>query len=170
MSEYSAKLAWQRGEQEAFTDHRYSRRHALRFDGGAQITGSSSPSVVRPPYSDPAGVDPEELFVASLASCHMLWFLSIAARQGYTVQRYEDDALGTMARNAQGRMAMTQVRLRPRVSFAAPKLPNVEELAALHREAHHECFIANSVHTEVLCEPQPADQDLVPQHHPFPGP
>ena len=170
MSEYSAQLAWQRGEQEAFTDHRYSRRHALHFDGGAQITGSSSPSVVRPPYSDPAGVDPEELFVASLASCHMLWFLSIAAHQGYVVQRYEDDALGTMARNAQGRMVMTHVRLRPRVAFAAPKLPSAEELAALHHEAHHQCYIANSVHTEVLCEPQPAGQDPVTQRHPFPGP
>ena len=87
----------------------------------------------------------------------MLWFLSIAAQQGYVVQRYEDDARGTMARNAQGRMAMTTVRLRPRVSFAAPKIPAADALAALHHQAHHQCYIANSVHTEVRCDPQPAD-------------
>lgn len=158
MSEYTAQLVWQRQPHEAFTDNRYSRRHLLRFDGGVELAGSSSPSVVPLPLSDARAVDPEEMFVAALSSCHMLWFLSLAAAAGHAVERYEDDAVGTMARNANGRMAMTRVLLRPRVTLRAG-VPAVgqrarhEALAALHHEAHEKCFIANSVHTEVLCQP-----------------
>ncbi|MBE0546205.1 MAG: OsmC family protein, partial [Rubrivivax sp.] len=100
MSEYTAHVAWQRDPLEAFTDNRYSRRHLLRFDGGAVIAGSSSPSVVPLPLSDASAVDPEEMFVASLASCHMLWFLSLAAKRGLRIDRYEDDAAGTLQRRA----------------------------------------------------------------------
>ena len=151
MSEYQATLHWQRGEQ-PFTDRRYSRRHLMHFDGGAVVPGSSSPHSVRVPYSDPAAVDPEEAFVASLSSCHMLWFLDIAARRGLTVDRYTDEASGVMANNAAGKLAMTVVTLHPRVVFAGAA-PSETELHALHQQAHERCFIASSVLTEVRCEP-----------------
>ena len=155
MAEYTAALRWQRGAQEIFTDQRYSRRHTLHFDGGVVLPGSSSPSVVPLPMSDAAAVDPEELFVAALSSFHMLWFLSLAAARGHVVDVYEDDAIGVMARNAEGRLAMTVVTLRPRVAFAGHSAPDTAALAALHHAAHEACFIANSVKTEVRCEPRP---------------
>ncbi|MDP2006758.1 MAG: OsmC family protein [Rubrivivax sp.] len=153
MAEHTALLQWQRQPHETFTDQRYSRRHTLRFDGGVVLAASSSPSVVPLPMSDAAAVDPEELFVAALSSCHMLWFLSLAAAGGHVVDAYEDDAVGVMARNAAGRLAMTVVTLRPRVAFAGTA-PDAATQAALHHAAHEACFIANSVHTEVRCEPR----------------
>ena len=155
MSHYSAELEWQRQSDEVFTDNRYSRRHRLVFDGGIEVPGSSSPSVVPLPLSDAAAVDPEEAFVASLAACHMLWFLSLAAAQGYVVDDYRDAALGTMTRNAAGKQWISTVTLRPAVRFGGTRLPDHEALAQLHHRAHDECFIANSVKTEVRCEPQP---------------
>ena len=152
MSEYTATLEWQRGEQD-FLGNSYSRKHTLRFDGGAEVSGSSSPSVVPLPMSDASAVDPEEMFVASLSSCHMLWFLSIAAMRKFCVDSYVDDATGIMARNADGKMAMTVVTLRPHVVFSGDLLPTAEQIHALHHKAHSECFIANSVKTEVRCEP-----------------
>jgi organic hydroperoxide reductase OsmC/OhrA len=152
MSHYSAQVLWER-EGPDFARNRYSRRHRLRFDGGAEVLASSSPHVVPLPWSDAAGVDPEEMFIASLASCHMLWFLSLAVEAGYVVERYGDDAQGVMARNGAGRMAMTQVTLRPHAVFSGERQPSREELEALHHAAHEECFIANSVTTEVRCEP-----------------
>lgn len=152
MSHYTAQILWQRDGQD-FTANRYSRRHLMRFDGGAEVLGSSSPQVVPQPQSDPAGVDPEEAFVASLSSCHMLWFLSIAARQGFCVDSYTDNAQGLMARNSAGKMAMTEVTLRPAAMFSGQKLPTREQIDALHHKAHEECFIANSVTTQVRCEP-----------------
>lgn len=151
--DYVARIAWQRAEGEAFTDNRYSRRHRIAFDGGTAIDGSSSPSVVPLPFSDPKAVDPEELFVASLSSCHMLWFLSLAAGQGFRVECYEDDAVGTMARRADGRTAMTVVTLRPKVAFDPAAAPDAAAFDALHHRAHERCFIANSVTTDVRCEP-----------------
>lgn len=153
MAHYTAQLQWQRAAGDTFTDQRYSRRHTLRFDGGAVLAGSSSPSIVPLPFSDAAAVDPEEMFVAALSSCHLLWFLSIAASRGHVVEAYEDDAEGVMARDAQRRMAMTRVTLRPRVQFAGTA-PDAEVLAALHHEAHEQCFIANSVKTDVRVEPR----------------
>ncbi len=155
MSEYTAQVEWQAQPGEEFTSQRYSRRHMLRFDGGVEVPGSSAPSSVPLPWSDAAAVDPEEMFVASLASCHMLWFLALAAKAGFTVQRYVDDAVGVMARNEQGRLAMTVVTLRPQVGFGGERQPSGAELDALHHRAHEECFIANSVRTEVRVEPQP---------------
>ena len=155
MSEYTAQVEWQRGPLETFTDNRYSRRHLLRFDGGVVVPASSSPAVVPLPMSDAGAVDPEEMFVASLASCHMLWFLSLAARQGFRVDSYDDDATGVLARDAEGRLAMTRVTLRPRVQCSGERQPTPVELRALHHEAHEACFIANSVRTVVACEPQP---------------
>lgn len=152
--EYRAALEWQRQPGEAFTDQRYSRRHMLHFDGGAELAGSSSPQVVKLPWSDPTAVDPEELFVASLCSCHMLWFLSLAAADGWCVDQYADDAVGLMARDGRGRLAMTLVTLRPAVRFAGAALPSAAQRAELHQRAHAACFIANSVRTEVRCEPR----------------
>ncbi len=152
MAHYSAEILWLRGDQD-FLDNRYSRRHLLRFDGGAEVAGSSSPHVVPVPASDPSAVDPEEAFVASLASCHMLWFLAIAAKRGFRVDRYFDEATGLMERGTDGRLWMSVVTLRPRVSFSGEKLPGFAEVEAMHHRAHEECFIANSVKTQVRCEP-----------------
>jgi organic hydroperoxide reductase OsmC/OhrA len=152
MSEYTATVRWERGEA-AFTDNRYSRNHELRFDGGVIVPGSASPHVVRVPLSDPSAVDPEESFVAALSACHMLWFLSIAAGRGFVVNTYHDDAVGIMSRNEQGQMALTQVTMRPATEFDGLKTPSVEEVADMHHAAHTECFIANSVRSEVRCEP-----------------
>lgn len=153
MHQYTATTTWQRGEGEVFVDNRYSRVHRIAFDGGATLEGSASPSVVPLPFSREAAVDPEELFVASLSACHMLWFLSLAAQQGFRVDHYEDAAVGTMAKNAQGQVAMTVVTLRPRVLFGGDQRPDAAALAALHHRSHERCFIANSVKTEVRCEP-----------------
>jgi len=149
---HGARVVWERGDA-VFTDNRYSRRHRIEFDGGATLAGSSSPTVVRAPYSDPSAVDPEEQFVASLSSCHMLWFLSIAAKKKFRVDRYEDDAEGVMEKNTEGKTAITRVTLRPRVTFSGEKIPTAQEIAELHHEAHEECFIASSVKTEVRVEP-----------------
>ena len=152
MSVYHATISWQRGSA-PFTDNKYSRAHTWTFDGGIEVPASSSPSVVKVPYSNAQAVDPEEAFVASLSSCHMLWFLSIAAQRGFCVDRYLDAASGVMSRNAAGKLAMTRVTLRPDVAFAGERLPTREEIVAMHHAAHDECFIANSVTTEVACEP-----------------
>ena len=151
MSTYTATVLWQRGEQ-VFTDNRYSRRHDISFDGGITLAGSSSPHVVPTPYSDPSAVDPEEAFVAALSSCHMLWFLSLAGRAGWCVDRYEDAAEGVMAAGADSRLMMTVVTLKPAVRFHG-KQPTDAEHAALHEAAHHACFIANSVKSELHCLP-----------------
>ena len=152
MTEYTAKIVWERAGQ-SFLDNRYSRAHHWLFDGGQEVLASSSPHIVPLPWSDAQGIDPEEAFVASLSSCHMLWFLSLAAHQGFQVDRYEDQPQGTMARNAEGRLAMTKVLLNPRVAFSGEHQPGVEQLRTLHDKAHEECFIANSVKSEIRCEP-----------------
>jgi organic hydroperoxide reductase OsmC/OhrA len=152
MARHLATVEWQRRDA-AFVDNRYSRAHVWRFDGGVEVRASASPHVVPPPLSDPAAVDPEEAFVASLSSCHMLWFLSLAAKEGLVVDRYADEAVGILAPNAEGRLAMTRVTLRPAVSFAGPCVPDAAELRELHERAHHACFLATSVRTEVVCEP-----------------
>ncbi len=152
MPNYTAQIAWERGDQD-FLSGRYSRKHLMRFDGGIDVPGSSSPHVVPVPMSDAAAVDPEEAFVASLSACHMLWFLSIAGKRKFCVDRYEDTATGVMARNAEGKMAMAVVTLRPDARFSGAVLPTREEILQMHHEAHEQCFIASSVKTEVRCEP-----------------
>ncbi len=151
MAEYTATVTWARGADEMFSDNRYSRGHEWSFDGGARFRASSSPHVV-PRFSDPAGVDPEEAFIASLSSCHMLTFLYLAARARHVIDRYEDTALGVMEKNAEGRMWVARVILRPAITWGSPR-PDAGALAALHHAAHDECFIANSVRTDVRCEP-----------------
>jgi organic hydroperoxide reductase OsmC/OhrA len=152
MSDHTATIHWQR-QGDAFTDRRYHRGHRWHFDGGAEVAASSSPHVVPMPMSDAAAVDPEEAFVAALSSCHMLWFLDLAARAGWQVDDYRDEAVGTMGRNADGKLAITQVRLRPAVAFAGERRPDAATVTALHHQAHAACFLANSVRSEVLCEP-----------------
>jgi organic hydroperoxide reductase OsmC/OhrA len=153
--EYRAGVHWTRGDA-AFTDNRFSRAHAWRFDGGLEVPASASPHVVRVPLAVEAAVDPEEAFVASIASCHMLWFLFLAARGGWRVDAYDDEATGLMGRNAAGRTAMLSVTLHPKIVFSGEKRPTPAELEALHHRAHEDCFIANSVTTEVRVE-SPAD-------------
>ena len=148
MAHYTATVQWRRGVDEPFTDNRYSRGHQWSFDGGVSFRASSSPHVV-PRYSDPAGVDPEEAFIASLSSCHMLTFLYLAAKAGFVVDAYDDVAEGVMART-DGRVWVSQVTLRPRVVWGGSE---PTDPLALHHAAHDECFIANSVKTDVRCEP-----------------
>ncbi|MET0357218.1 MAG: OsmC family protein [Cellvibrio sp.] len=152
MSESTAEIFWERANQN-FLDNRYSRKHLIRFDGGFELPASSSPDVVPLPYSDASAVDPEEMLVASLANCHMLWFLSLAAKKGFCVDNYSDRAVGVMSKNKNGKLFMSQVKLNPIVKFSGNKIPTNEQFGQLHHQAHEECFIANSVLTEILCEP-----------------
>jgi organic hydroperoxide reductase OsmC/OhrA len=151
MATHRASILWERGASAAFTDNRYSRAHRWEFDGGAVVPASSSPAVVPVPLSDPAGVDPEEAFVASLSSCHMLWFLFYAAKGGFVVDSYRDAAEGHMEKTADGSQWMARVVLRPELRFSGAA-PDAAALAAMHERAHHACFIANSVKTVVTVE------------------
>ncbi len=151
MSEHVATVEWSRGDQ-PFADNRYSRAHDWRFDGGAVVRGSSAPSSVAVPMSDPAAVDPEEAFVAALSSCHMLFFLAFAAKAGFVVDRYRDAAVGLLGKDERGKISMTVVTLRPVVDFAGAA-PDAEALAGLHHRAHEACYIGNSVLTDVRVEP-----------------
>ncbi len=152
MAHYTAEVLWVRGEQD-FLGNRYSRKHVLRFDGGVEMPGSSSPHVVPLPMSDASAVDPEEAFVSSLSSCHMLWFLSIAAKRKYCVDRYFDAATGVLEKNPDGKFYMSVVTLKPEVNFSGERIPTRDQIVQMHHEAHEECFIANSVKTDVRCDP-----------------
>jgi organic hydroperoxide reductase OsmC/OhrA len=147
MSEHKARIVWKLGQGE-FANGRYSREHTWTFDGGLTVPASPSPSVVRPPYSNPANVDPEEAFVASISSCHMLTFLYLASRAGLVVESYEDDAVGTMTKNERGVPWVSSVILRPIIVYENGAPPTDQE-RELHHRAHLECFIANSVKTEI---------------------
>lgn len=144
MKTFDAQVAWQRAGQ-PFLDGRYSRAHAWRFDGGLQLPASSSPLSVPVPMSDPAGVDPEEALVAAASSCHMLFFLSIAAQHGFVVDSYIDGAVGFLDKDAAGRMAMTRIELRPRIVFGGERQPSQGELQEIHHLAHERCYVANSL-------------------------
>ena len=152
MSEYFAKVHWVRQSSESYIDNQYSRGHQWEFDGGVTVPASSSPHVVPLPYSVEANVDPEEAFVASLSSCHMLFFLSIAAKRKYVVDSYIDHAVGVMAKDSEGKIAMTQVTLKPHVQFSGDKKPSMTQLEKMHHQSHEQCFIANSVKTKVNIE------------------
>ncbi|HED32708.1 MAG TPA: OsmC family peroxiredoxin [Gammaproteobacteria bacterium] len=152
MSEYCAKIYWVRGREESFIDNKYSRGHRWDFDGGITVPASSSPHVVPLPFSVEENIDPEEAFVASLSSCHMLFFLSIVAKRQYIVDEYVDRAVGFMALNTAGKMYMKKVILRPDVVFSGEKQPDVEVIKEIHHLSHAECFIANSVKTEISIE------------------
>ncbi len=150
MSHYVATIDWSlTAEPEDFLKGRYSRAHSIAFDGGVTIPGSPAPSVVPVPWSDPAAVDPEEMLVAALSNCHMLTFLHKAREAGFVVASYRDEAQGAMRKTAEGRIAVTKVTLRPLIEFSGAA-PDAAALEALHHAAHEDCFIANSVKTEVV--------------------
>ena len=148
MSEHRTQIRWAR-EQAPFTYETYDRTHRWRFGGGAELDASAAPE-----YRGRAELpNPEEALVAALSSCHMLTFLAIAARKRLTVDSYEDDAVGHMEKNAEGKLAITRVELRPRVRFSGEKKPSAADVAHMHEVSHRECFIANSVRTEVSVVP-----------------
>src|SRR3982751_1558053 len=151
MSTYTATIRWQHGSDEAFAKGQYSRAHEWAFDGGHVMKASASPHIVPAPWSDPEGVDPEEAFIASLSSCHMLFFLDFARRAGFVIDDYVDEAEGVLEKRADGKMAMTRVTLHPHVAWGADA-PDEATIADLHHRAHEACFIANSVTTDVKVE------------------
>ncbi|HVM23624.1 MAG TPA: OsmC family protein [Sphingomicrobium sp.] len=151
MSTYSATIRWTRGEGD-FTKGQYSRAHEWSFDGGLTVPAGPSPHIVPEPWGNPAGVDPEEAFIASLSSCHMLFFIDFARRAGLVVDSYVDEAEGVLGKADGGKMAMTRVTLRPRIAWGGDA-PDEATIAELHHKAHEACFIANSVTTEVTVEP-----------------
>ena len=151
MHKYEARVSWSRGASEKFTDNRYSRAHEWSFDGGITLKASSSPSVVPLPLSAADAVDPEEALVASVSSCHMLYFLFFAAKRGLVIDSYVDNASGVLEKNAAGKMAMSRITLRPAIAFAGAA-PSAADLDALHHAAHDECFIANSLKSEIVVE------------------
>ncbi len=150
MKTFEASLAWERGAQ-PFSDQRYSRAHVWQFDGGLSVPASSSPLSVPLPMSDPAAVDPEEALVAAASSCHMLFFLSLAAARGLVVDSYRDRASGYLDSDERGKLSMTRIVLRPRIAFAGAA-PDAALLARLHHEAHARCYIASSLRGEVVVE------------------
>jgi len=148
MAAYTATLTWVRGD-ETFADGKYSRGHEIAFDGGVTMPASSSPHVVKLPLSREDAVDPEEMLVASLSSCHMLFFLDFARRAGFVVDAYVDQAEGVMGKDDRGRIAMTKVKLNPQIAWSGEKTPAPEEIRELHHKAHEACFIANSFRGDV---------------------
>lgn len=152
MSTHEAIVEWARGDQ-AFADNLYSRGHDWRFDGGAVVRGSSAPTSVPIPMSDITAIDPEEALVAALSSCHMLFFLAFARKDGFVVDSYRDAAVGLMDRDARGKISITLITLRPAVVFSGEVHPDRPALDALHHRAHEACYIANSIHAEVRIEP-----------------
>ncbi len=147
MHEHRVTVSWER-KTDDFRYDTYERAHVWRFEGGVEVAASAAPAFL----GDPERVDPEQAFVASLSSCHMLTFLAIAARKRLTVDRYEDDAVGFLEKNDEGRLAVTRVVLRPRIAFAG-EAPDADALHRMHERSHRECFIANSVLTAVEVEP-----------------
>lgn len=152
MSEHIATVEWRRGDQ-SFADNGYSRAHDWRFDGGAVVRGSSAPSSVPAPMSDPTAVDPEEALVAAVSSCHMLFFLAYARKEGLVVDRYLDEASGLLAKDERGRVSITTVTLRPQVDFSGEP-PIRAVLDELHHRAHEACYVANSIRATVTVEPR----------------
>jgi len=152
MSTYTAIVRWTRKDDGDFTKGQYSRAHEWVFDGGITVPASPSPHVVPAPWSNVEAVDPEEAFVASLSSCHMLFFIDFARRAGLVLDGYTDEAEGVLEKRADGKMAMTRVKLRPRIQWGDGQTPDGATIADLHHRAHEACFIANSVNTEVTVQ------------------
>ena len=151
--EYRATVEWKR-QDVAFVDNKYSRGHVWRFDGGVEVPASSAPASVPLPYSVAAAVDPEEALVAATSSCHMLFFLGFAAKQGFVVDRYLDKAIGSMSHNDHDKLYVSEIVLSPDVTFGGSKQPSEYELEVLHHHAQEECYIANSVKAEIIVRPK----------------
>jgi organic hydroperoxide reductase OsmC/OhrA len=156
MSEHKAAIRWAlKGDD--FFKGKYSREHTWTFDGGLTVAASSSPSAVPVPYSNPAHVDPEEAYVAAISSCHMLTYLFVASRQGFLVERYEDEAVGVMRKQERGgAIWVSAVTLNPRIVYGGDKQPSPADEERMHHLAHEQCFIANSVKTEITVAGTPA--------------
>jgi organic hydroperoxide reductase OsmC/OhrA len=152
MAEHVATIQWALPAGQDFLKGKYSREHTWTFDGGVTVAASPSPSVVPTPWSNPKHVDPEEAFVASLSSCHMLTFLWLAGRAGFQVDAYNDTAAGVMTKNERGAVWVSKVTLRPKITWGGEKIPTAEQIHELHHKAHGDCFIANSVKTEIVVE------------------
>jgi organic hydroperoxide reductase OsmC/OhrA len=148
MSEHRATIRWNLKHPE-FLKGKFSREHTWSFDGGVTVPASAAPSAVRPPLSNPANVDPEEAFVASVSSCHMLTFLWLASRAGFEIESYEDEAVGVMTKNEKGIPWVSSITLNPRIVYGASKRPSAEEEQKLHHGAHEQCYVANSVKTDI---------------------
>lgn len=154
MSQHTAVIEWQRGDQ-PFSDNKYSRAHNWTFDGGAVVRGSSTPSaMIPPPLSDETAVDPEEALVAAVSSCHMMFFLAYARKDGFVVDSYRDAAEGTLGKDERGKMSITDIVLRPAVSWSGDTVPDAAQILDLHHRAHEACYIGNSVRSTVTVEPQ----------------
>ena len=150
MSTYTAKISWKNESPETFTNNRYSRAHTWSFDGGIEVPASSSPHAVRLPFSVEESVDPEEALVASASSCHMLTFLWIAAKKGFLIDSYEDNAVGEMTKNDAGKEWISKITLDPQIVWSGEKVPTSDELAEMHHEAHEGCYIANSIKSAIV--------------------
>ncbi len=153
MSKYTAEVNWSLDSNDNFAARTYSRAHSWKFDGGIEVPASASPQVVALPYSVEAAVDPEEAFIASLSSCHMLWFLHVASAKRWVVTEYSDQAEGLLSKDSDGHLAMTRVTLHPKIQFIGES-PSAEDVEKLHHRAHKLCFIANSVKTDIQIEPR----------------
>jgi organic hydroperoxide reductase OsmC/OhrA len=151
MAQHKATISWHRSDAD-FLKGRYSREHTWSFDGGLTVPASPSPSVVPAPWSNPANVDPEEAFVASISSCHMLTFLWLAGRQGFQLDSYTDESIGVLTKNEKGVTWVSKVTLHPKIVYSGERLPTSEDTSRLHHDAHEQCFIANSVKTEIVVE------------------
>jgi len=150
---YKVKILWEKDPGEIFVDSKYSRAHTWIFDGGIELPASASPHVVPLPMSKESAVDPEESFVASISSCHMLWFLSIAAGKKYIIDSYEDNAEGILRKDENGKLAMTHVNLKPKIIFSGNNIPTSFDIDEMHHDSHEKCFIANSVKTIITVLP-----------------
>jgi organic hydroperoxide reductase OsmC/OhrA len=155
MHQHKAIIDWKNGGPD-FLKGRYSREHTWTFDGGLTVPASPSPAVVPAPWSNASNVDPEEAFVASIASCHMLTFLWIAAKDGFQAESYRDEAVGVLAKNERGAMWISAVTLHPQIVWTGSKLPTAADLDRLHHRAHEDCFIANSVKTAITVDAPPS--------------
>jgi organic hydroperoxide reductase OsmC/OhrA len=149
MSQHKATIHWQYSGTD-FAKGKYSREHVWEFDGGISIAASPSPSVVLVPYSNPANVDPEEAFVAAVSSCHMMSFLYVASKAGVSVTSYRDEAVGVLTKNAAGKHWISKVTLHPIIAYGDATAPSEVQIQQLHHAAHEECYIANSIKTEVV--------------------
>jgi organic hydroperoxide reductase OsmC/OhrA len=149
MSEHKITLTWKRGDT-PFEYQKYPRDHTWKFNGGHEMQASAAPAYL----GNPKLVDPEEAFVASLSSCHMLTFLAIACKKKFVLDDYVDEAVGFMEKNAEGKLAITRVVLRQKTKFSGDKQPTAEDLKEMNQAAHEQCFIASSVKTQVTIEPQ----------------
>ena len=148
MSTHRATIRWTCAGTD-FISGRYSREHTWSFDGGVVVPASPSPSVVPAPWSNPEHVDPEEAYVAAVSSCHMLTFLYLAGKQGFQVDSYEDEAIGAMTLNERGTPWVSSITLQPKIRYGGSRQPDPSEAARLHHEAHEQCFIAQSIKTDV---------------------